>query len=169
MRPIKVGALPPLMGYAGCMGYVDAAGLVAGAVLYAWQFPHFNALSWNLRSDYSKAGYRMMAVTDPGTTLDNWIVSWRIRVPFFFVSSPVSGLCLRTTLRYSLSMIGICTLAPWLELTTWTFAVDSLPANLWLVHLSWNFYRFEFSPACSFPRVDSLARVLLAFIVFYGV
>ena len=36
------------------------------AILYAWQFPHFNALSWNLRADYSRAGYRMMSVTNPG-------------------------------------------------------------------------------------------------------
>jgi protoheme IX farnesyltransferase len=54
------------MGYAGCTGYLDAGALVLGGVLYAWQFPHFNALSWNLRSDYSRAGYRMMAVTNPG-------------------------------------------------------------------------------------------------------
>ena len=38
-------------------------------ILFAWQFPHFNALSWNLRKDYSKAGYRMMAVTHPGKYL----------------------------------------------------------------------------------------------------
>ncbi len=55
------------MGYAGCTGYLDAGAIVLGGVLYAWQFPHFNALSWNLRSDYSRAGYRMMAVTNPGT------------------------------------------------------------------------------------------------------
>ena len=33
--------------------------------MYAWQFPHFNALSWNLRQDYSRAGYRMTSVVDP--------------------------------------------------------------------------------------------------------
>lgn len=72
-----VGALPPLMGYAGCTGYLDAGALVLGGVLYAWQFPHFNALSWNLRSDYSRAGYRMMAVTNPGrcSNLITFIVS----------------------------------------------------------------------------------------------
>ncbi len=36
-----------------------------GGIMYAWQFPHFNALSWNLRADYSRAGYRMTAVVDP--------------------------------------------------------------------------------------------------------
>ena len=84
--------------------------------LYCWQFPHFNALSWNLRSDYSRGGYRMMATTNP-------------------------SLCRRVALRHCLAMIGLSTLAPLLDLTTWTFALDSLPLNLWLTHLGWRFYR----------------------------
>ncbi|XP_046650079.1 protoheme IX farnesyltransferase, mitochondrial-like [Daphnia pulicaria] len=111
-----VGALPPLMGYAGCTGYLDAGALVLGGVLYAWQFPHFNALSWNLRSDYSRAGYRMMAVTNP-------------------------DLCRRTTLRHTAALIGICTTAPVIGLTTWTFALDSLPINMYFLYLAWRFYR----------------------------
>ncbi|KAI9564337.1 hypothetical protein GHT06_008075 [Daphnia sinensis] len=111
-----VGALPPLMGYAGCTGYLDAGAMVLGGVLYAWQFPHFNALSWNLRSDYSRAGYRMMAVTNP-------------------------DLCRRTTLRHTAALIGICSTAPLIGLTTWTFALDSLPVNLYFLMLAWRFYR----------------------------
>lgn len=49
-----VGALPPLMGWAACAGGLDAGGLVLAGILYSWQFPHFNALSWNLRADYSR-------------------------------------------------------------------------------------------------------------------
>ncbi|KAI8435260.1 hypothetical protein MSG28_003600 [Choristoneura fumiferana] len=48
-----LGAIPPLMGWAGCTGSLDAGALVLGVILYSWQFPHFNALSWNLRPDYS--------------------------------------------------------------------------------------------------------------------
>lgn len=61
-----VGAIPPLMGWAGCSGNLEAGAWIMAGLLYAWQFPHFNALSWNLRPDYSRAGYRMMAVTNPG-------------------------------------------------------------------------------------------------------
>ena len=85
--------------------------------MYAWQFPHFNALSWNLRQDYSRAGYRMMAVTHP-------------------------QLCKRVTLRYSIVMLALCQmLAPVMEVTTWTFAIDSLPFNAYLAFLSWRFYK----------------------------
>ena len=61
-----VGAIPPLMGWAGCSGNLEVGAWIFAGLLYAWQFPHFNALSWNLRPDYSRAGYRMMSVTNPG-------------------------------------------------------------------------------------------------------
>ena len=49
-----MGALPPLMGWAACTGGLDMGSLVLAGILYSWQFPHFNALSWNLRADYSR-------------------------------------------------------------------------------------------------------------------
>lgn len=55
-----------MMGWAACTGSLEAGAWVMAGLLYAWQFPHFNALSWNLRPDYSRAGYRMMSVTNPG-------------------------------------------------------------------------------------------------------
>jgi protoheme IX farnesyltransferase len=54
------------MGWAACTGELSHGALLLGGILYAWQFPHFNALSWNLRKDYEKAGYKMMAVSHPG-------------------------------------------------------------------------------------------------------
>lgn len=61
-----VGAIPPLMGYTAATGAIQPAAFVLAAILYSWQFPHFNALSWNLRGDYSRAGYRIMCVTNEG-------------------------------------------------------------------------------------------------------
>jgi protoheme IX farnesyltransferase len=90
--------------------------VLLGAILFSWQFPHFNALSWNLRPEYSRAGYRMMSVVNP-------------------------DLCKRVALRHSVAMIGLCTLAPILDVTTWTFAADSLPLNVYLVYLAWRFYK----------------------------
>ncbi len=86
------------------------------AIMYAWQFPHFNALSWNLRADYSRAGYRMMSVVNP-------------------------AMCKRVSLRYCIGMVGLCSVAPALDLTTWTFAADSLPLNLYLTYLGYRFYK----------------------------
>lgn len=62
----SVGAIPPLMGWAAAAGELSSGALVLGGILYSWQFVHFNSLSWNLKKDYAKAGYRMMSVSHPG-------------------------------------------------------------------------------------------------------
>ncbi|KHN88748.1 Protoheme IX farnesyltransferase, mitochondrial [Toxocara canis] len=111
-----VGAIPPVMGYTAATGTVQPAALILAAILYSWQFPHFNSLSWNLRGDYSRAGYRIMCVTN-------------------------EALCRRTTLRHSLALCGICSIAaPYSNLTTWSFAFDSLPVNAFLVYFAMKFY-----------------------------
>lgn len=111
-----VGAIPPLMGWAGCVGDIALPGAwIMSGILYAWQFPHFNALSWNLRPDYSRAGYRMMAVTNP-------------------------SLCRKTALRYTAGLMGLCYLAPVLDVTHWWFAVASTPLNGYFLYLAWKFY-----------------------------
>ncbi|XP_072944433.1 protoheme IX farnesyltransferase, mitochondrial [Epargyreus clarus] len=111
-----VGAIPPLMGWAGCTGSLDAGALVLGVILYSWQFPHFNALSWNLRPDYSRAGYRMMAVTDP-------------------------ALCRRVALRHTGVITAVCLAAPQLGVANVWFAVESLPLNVYFMYLAWQFYK----------------------------
>lgn len=80
------------------------------ALLYSWQFPHFNALSWNLRPDYSRAGYRMMAVTDP-------------------------ALCRRTALRHTVALSIFSALAPVLDVTNIWFALEMLPLNAYFIYL----------------------------------
>ena len=51
------------------------------------------------------------------------------------------GLTKRVALRYCLVTASLCLAAPLIDLTTWTFAADSLPLNLYLSYLAWNFYR----------------------------
>ena len=111
-----VGAVPPLIGWTAATGSLDLGAFVLAGVLYTWQFPHFNSLSWNLRPDYSRAGYRMMSVTHP-------------------------DLCRRVAVRHSLALIAVCSAAPLLEVTHWAFALESLPLNLYMVYLSWRFYQ----------------------------
>jgi protoheme IX farnesyltransferase len=38
-------------------------------------------------------------------------------------------------------LIGICSSAPVIGLTTWMFVLDSLPVNLYFLYLAWRFYR----------------------------
>ena len=84
-------------------------------MMYAWQFPHFCALSWNLRPDYSRAGYRMMSVVRP-------------------------LVCRRQAVHYSMLVSALCLAMPACHVTTWMFAVDSAPLNVYLTYLSSRFY-----------------------------
>jgi protoheme IX farnesyltransferase len=56
------GAVPPLMGWTTVTGRVDAGGLSLFAVLFAWQLPHFLAVSLYLREDYGRGGLRVFAL-----------------------------------------------------------------------------------------------------------
>ncbi|XP_067622213.1 protoheme IX farnesyltransferase, mitochondrial-like isoform X4 [Eurosta solidaginis] len=111
-----VGAIPPLIGWTGCSGNLDEGALILAGMLFAWQFPHFNALSWNLRPDYSRAGYRMMAVTNP-------------------------VLCRRTALRYTIIIALLSASAPFFDVTSSWFVLESFPFNAYFCFLAFKFYR----------------------------
>ncbi|KAI9298905.1 protoheme IX farnesyltransferase [Neoconidiobolus thromboides FSU 785] len=110
-----VGAIPPMMGWAASTGDLGVGSWLLAASLYAWQFPHFNSLAWNLRSDYSKAGYQMMAVTDP-------------------------NLNARVSLRYALALIPISIAFPAFGITTWWFALDSNIINIYMAVKAYSFW-----------------------------
>lgn len=90
-------------------------GLWIAALLYIWQFPHFKALSWNVKADYQRAGYVMSSVIEP-------------------------DLCKRVAFRHTMFMTLGCLLGPAVGTTTNMFILYSLPCNLYGVYLGWRFY-----------------------------
>ncbi len=58
------GALPPLLGWCAASGGWGAPGWSLFAILFFWQLPHFLAISWIYRRDYSSAGFRMLSGID---------------------------------------------------------------------------------------------------------
>ncbi|TAM81392.1 MAG: protoheme IX farnesyltransferase [Acidobacteria bacterium] len=58
------GAMPPLIGWAAARGSLDAGSLVLYTILFLWQFPHFLAIAWMYREDYSRAGLHMLPPED---------------------------------------------------------------------------------------------------------
>ena len=59
------GAVPPLIGWAAARGSVGIEAWVLFAILFLWQFPHFLAIAWMYREDYSRAGILMLPVVEP--------------------------------------------------------------------------------------------------------
>jgi len=58
------GALPFAGGWTAVSGSLDPAAMVLFLILFWWQLPHFLALSWMYRSDYSEGGFVMTAIHD---------------------------------------------------------------------------------------------------------
>ena len=59
------GAVPPLIGWTAARDSISIEGWVLFAILFLWQFPHFLAIAWMYREDYSRAGILMLPVVEP--------------------------------------------------------------------------------------------------------
>ncbi|KAL9029041.1 MAG: hypothetical protein Q9196_002677 [Gyalolechia fulgens] len=126
-----VGGIPPLMGWAAAAGHSATAsggweellfseasvgGWLLASLLYTWQFPHFNALSWTIRDEYKHAGYRMLAWVNPR----------------------MNG---RVAFRYAVLSFPICGALWWFGITDQVFLVTSSVVNVWIVREAWRFWR----------------------------
>jgi protoheme IX farnesyltransferase len=75
-----VGAIPPLMGWTAAaglfasekgdwqellLGESSRGGWALAGLLFAWQIPHFAALSFSIRHEYAAAGFRMLCSSNP--------------------------------------------------------------------------------------------------------
>ncbi|KAH9999217.1 hypothetical protein BJV74DRAFT_823650 [Russula compacta] len=88
------------------------------ALMFSWQFPHFNSLAHFVRGAYAQGGYRMLAVLD---ARQNRLVA----------------------LRHVLLLTGICAaLVPLSGLTTWSFALTSVVPNAIWLRAAWRFHKF---------------------------
>jgi protoheme IX farnesyltransferase len=67
------GAMPPLIGWAAAAGKLSAEACVPFLMLFLWQFPHFMAIAWMYRDDYSLGGYLVLPRGEQG---DRWM-TWQ--------------------------------------------------------------------------------------------
>ena len=127
-----VGGIPPLMGWAAAAGQVATSehhswtdllfsgeaigGWLMAALLFAWQFPHFNSLSHQIRDDYKKAGHKMLCWTNPAR----------------------NG---RVAVRYSLMMFPVCAGLWWTGYVNGGFMVVSTACNIWMTREAVKFWK----------------------------
>ena len=71
------GAMPPLIGWAAAAGKLSFEAWVLYLMLFLWQFPHFMAIAWMYREDYSRAGYLVL----PQGEQCGRVMSWQALVP----------------------------------------------------------------------------------------
>jgi heme o synthase len=71
------GAMPTLIGWAAASGSISSdKAWILYAVLFLWQFPHFMAIAWMYREDYTRAGYLIF----PTENEDRFLI-WMTAVP----------------------------------------------------------------------------------------
>ncbi|PFH35982.1 prenyltransferase, UbiA family protein [Besnoitia besnoiti] len=117
-----VGAIPLLIGWSAAGGSLACLHpwLLFG-LQYLWQFPHFYMLCWLHRADYQRGGYKMFGVTDDQHAIQT------------------KALCR----RYLSALLATPLLSSFCGVTTWMYAVSSLPANLFIAN---SFRRFYANP-----------------------
>ena len=105
------GAMPPLIGYAAAAHTLRPEAYVLGAILLLWQFPHFYAIAWMYREDYSRAGIRMLPVVEPD-----------------------GESTARQILLYSVLLIPISLLPKWMGMTGSIYMVGALALGLFYLY-----------------------------------
>lgn len=138
-----VGAVPPLMGWTAAASQYSVTnassatwtsvlqesrellfaeqaigGWLLAALLFAWQFPHFFALSYAVRKEYADAGYRML-------------------------TSSNTAMATRVSLRYSLAMFPICAGLTYYRVTDPAFVATSSVINAWMLREAIRFWRHQ--------------------------
>ena len=80
------GAIPPLMGWTAVTGRIDPGAWALFALLFAWQLPHFLAISLYLAEDYARGGLPVLSVAyGPGMARRATVLTAMAFVPMSFL------------------------------------------------------------------------------------
>ena len=130
------GAFPPLIGWTAGEGRVSALGWILFGILFFWQVPHFMAVSWTHRHDYSAVNFPMPSVRDAS---GGWAARWS------FVN---------TLLLLAVSLLPLRR-----GLDTWWYGAVALAAGGWFLWRAGRFLRPD-------GRDASARRLFLASITY---
>ena len=139
------GALPPLIGWTAARGLIEWPAVALFAVLFVWQFPHFMAIGWMYRADYSAAGIRVTATQQP--------ILWAAR------SSVIQALF------YAALMLPVSLWPFWLHTTGLPYAIVATVLGIWYLYATIRFARILRNPED--PANRTVARNLLKVSVMY--
>ena len=124
------GAVPPLIGWVAARGSLSLNAWILFAVLFLWQFPHFDAISWVYREDYRRAGIKMLPVVDAdgSRTFREIVLTAAFLVPVSMLPS-VTGLA-GSRYFFGALVLGIMLV----EVCLWAAASKTNSRAKWLMH-----------------------------------
>jgi len=124
------GAVPPMIGWAAANGSLDRGAWLLFGILFLWQFPHFHAIAWMYREDYSRAGILMLPVVDrDGTRTFRQIVLTAIGLIAVSLLPSLLGL---TGVLYFFGALVVSTAL--LQVCLWAASSKSNVRAKWLMH-----------------------------------
>src|SRR6266850_2036180 len=124
------GAIPPMIGWAAATGSLDRGAWVLFAILFLWQFPHFHAIAWMYRDDYSRAGILMLPVVDKdGTRTFRQIILTAVALLAVSLLPSMLGL---TGVLYFFGALVVSTAL--LQVCLWAASSKSNVRAKWLMH-----------------------------------
>jgi len=139
------GALPPLIGWTAVRGVIEWPAVALFAIIFVWQFPHFMAIGWMYRDDYTAAGIRLAP------------------------TQPDAGFAARSTviqsLFYAVLMVPVSLWPTWLGVTGRAYEVVAAILSLGYLWYTVRFARILQSPSALQSR--TYARDLLKASVIY--
>lgn len=104
------GAFPPLIGWAAGEGRVTALGWILFGILFFWQVPHFMAIAWTYRKDYSAVHFPMLPVRDEA---GGRVAAW--------------------SLINTVALVVVSVLPPILGLTSWYYLIPAAASGAWFL------------------------------------
>jgi protoheme IX farnesyltransferase len=99
------GAFPPLIGWAAGEGRVTALGWILFGVLFFWQIPHFMAVAWTYRRDYSAVHFPMLPVRDES---GGRVAAWAFVATLALVAVSLAPVFLGLATKAYGAAAGIC-------------------------------------------------------------
>ncbi|MFM7750703.1 MAG: heme o synthase [Opitutaceae bacterium] len=114
------GAFPPLIGWSAGEGRVSALGWILFGVLYFWQIPHFMAVAWTYRRDYSAVDFPMLPVRDES---GRKVAAW--------------------SLINTVGLLAVSLLPSWMGLATWVYGGTAALLGAWFLSRAGCFMRAE--------------------------
>jgi protoheme IX farnesyltransferase len=124
------GAIPPMIGWLAATGSLGAGAWLLFAILFFWQFPHFDAIAWMYREDYARAGIRMLPVVDrSGAKTFRQIV---LTAAVLVVASILPAIAGLTSVRYFFGALVLSILL--VQVCLWAAASKTNLRAKWLMH-----------------------------------
>jgi protoheme IX farnesyltransferase len=124
------GAVPPMIGWAAATGSLDRGAWLLFGILFLWQFPHFHAIAWMYRDDYSRAGILMLPVVDrDGTRTFRQIILTAVALIAVSLLPSMLGL---TGVLYFFGALVVSTAL--LQVCLWAASSKTNVRAKWLMH-----------------------------------